>query len=300
MLSSAFFFFAAKWFFSLRSLQVLLESEPRYEQKQKLLKILQRLDSYSFVELSAKAVQTTDMIFNSLLSPRIWGMTYVTKAILIGFLVGVVSSYLAGLPLSKSLSEWLLLPASPTWRQMVIFPSVISGPVIFLVDITIAHLLCRWATKGRSSRALISLMAAILIAYVLLAVGTGLISFVGIFLMGSFFEPTFALNRIAVSFADPFSGSGNIARYGHYVSFSLLGVSGIISSLGSTIILFGANILRFFPSPIRTGVAAPLFWVLSVMRIFEKRGLNVRIGLFVWIGTPALVVIAILLKMQGF
>lgn len=300
MLSSAFFFFAAKVIFFLRALAPLLQQRDRQAQKTKLLSSLLSLKRMKFGELATKAIGLADKTFNTVGGSKILSIPYVVRCAVIGLGLGVLLSAFASVLIVNDFAQAVRVVQKPYWWQFIFLPSVLTATFLAPVDIVCAHLLVRWGKEGRTTRAYIALIAALPLAYALWAVGAGFAAIVGFLVSSNLFIPSFVWNRIVVAFFNPIQSSGSIQIGAHWFSYGLLAASSALSSFLVSAMFFAAALLRTFPAPLQRIVAAPIFWALDALNWLDRKKINVPIQVLSWAVAFLLIVCAVIFRLIGF
>lgn len=215
MLSSAFFFLAAKVIFFLRALAPFLQRRDRQTQKTKLLSALSSLKQMQFGELATKAIGLADKAFNTVGGSKIPSTTYVIRCAAIGLGLGVLLSAFALIFIATDFAQAVRIVQKQYWWQFIFLPSVLTATFLAPIDIACAHLLVRWAAKGKTTCSYIALITSLPLAYALWAVGAGLAAIVGFFISSNLFIPSFVWNRIVVAFFNPIQSSGSMQLGAH-------------------------------------------------------------------------------------
>lgn len=300
MLSSAFFFLAAKVIFFLRALAPFLQQRDRQTQKTKLLSALSSLKQMKFGELATKAIGLADKTFNTVGGSKILSASYVIRCAAIGLSLGVLLSAFALIFIANDFAQAVLIVQKHYWWQFIFLPSVFTATFLAPVDIACAHLLVRWGAKGKTTRTYIALIAALPLAYALWAVGAGLAAIVGFLVSSNLFIPSFVWNRIVVAFFNPIQSSGSMQLGTHWFSYGLLAASSALSSFLVSAMFLVAALLRTFPAPLQRTVAAPIFWALDALNWLDRKKINAPIQVLSWSIAVVLLVCAAIFDLIGF
>lgn len=300
MLSSAFFFIAAKVIFFLRALAPFLQQRDRQTQKTKLLSALSSLKQMKFGELATKAIGLADKTFNVVGGSKILSASYVVRCAAIGLSLGVLLSAFALVFIANDFAQAVRVVQKHYWWSFIFLPSVLTATFLAPIDIACAHLLVRWGAKGKTTRTYIALIAALPLAYALWAVGAGLAAIVGFLVSSNLFIPSFVWNRIVVAFLNPIQSSGSMQLGTHWFSYGLLAASSALSSFLVSTMFLVAALLRTFPTPLQRIVAAPMFWALDTLNWLDRIKINAPIQVLSWSIAVVLLVCAALFHLIGF
>lgn len=300
MLSSAFFFLAAKAAFFLRALAPLLQQNDRQTQKTKLLSTLSSIKQRQLGELAKNAIMLADKIFNLVGGSKILSGSYVVRCAAIGLILGMLFSVFSLVVIANDFAQAVRIVQKHYWWQFIFLPSVLTATLLTPIDITCAHILVRWGTKGSTTRIYIALISALPLAYTLWAAGAGLAAAVGIFISSTLFIPSLILNRIVVAFLNPIQSSGVMQLGTHWFSYGLLAASSALSSFLASAIFLVAALLKTFPAPLQRTVATPIFWVLDMLNWLDRKKINIPMQVLSWSITVVLLVGAGILHLIGF
>lgn len=300
MLSSAFFFLAAKVILFLKVLAPFLQKSDRQTQKTKLLSALSSLKLMNFGELATKVVALADKTFNSVGGEKILSVTYIVRCAAIGLVLGVLFSAFALLFIATDFAQAVSIVQKPLLCQFMFLPSLLTAIVLVPMDVTCAHLLVRWGAKGKVARAYIALVAALPLAYALWAVGAGLAAIVGFFISSNLFMPSFVWNRIIVAFFNPIQSSGSFQFGTRWFSYGLLAASSALSSFLVFVIFLAVVLLKSFSVRVQRTVATPAFWSLDALKWLDQKKINVPIKLLSWLLALALLFCAGIFRYLGF
>jgi hypothetical protein len=288
--------------FSLRALKIILENTPRTEQKKKLLRLLNNLRNTDLIVLGRKCVLVTEEIFSRFLGEKIGSPSYIIRTSFMGAMVGVLLALLTGAMLSSSASDllaWILSPRH-TWVKLILVPAVASGSILFVIDILFSHAMYRWLKKGDAKRIPWAFAMSMIAVYFFLAFGSAIYSVTSFFAISGFFSWPFAWNRFEVAILNPISGLGTVGSQGAYVTFTLFGIAGVVSTFSAGLLFLIVSLLRLAPMRIRNGLAAPIFWGLGVLRFFEVRKISLPVTVIIFSVVATLIAAAGILKLRGF
>lgn len=300
MLSSAFFFLAAKLIFFLRALAPFLQRSDRQTQKAKLLSALSSLKQMNFGELATNAICLADRTFITVGGSKIFSATYVIRFAGIGLGLGLLFSAFALAFIANDFAQVIRIVQKQYWWQFIFLPSVLTATFLAPIDMACAHLLVCWGARGKATHAYIALITALPLAYVLWAVGAGLAAIFGIFISSNLFIPSFVWNRIVVAFFNPIESSGSMQLGTHWFSYGLLAASSALSSFLVSVIFLIAALLKSFPVPLQRAVAAPAFWALGTLNWLERKQLNFPIQVLSWSIAVVLLACAAVFHLLGF
>lgn len=300
MLSSTFFFLAAKLIFFFRALAPFLQQNARQLQKAKLLSALSSLKNMHFGELATNAICLADRSFSAVGGSKILSTSYVVRFVGIGFGLGFLFSAFALIFIANDFAQAVRVSQKQYWWQFILLPSVLTATFLAPIDMACAHLLVRWGAKGKATHAYIALVTALPLAYAMWAVGAGLAAIFGILISSNLFIPSFVWNRIVVAFFNPIESSGSIQLGTHWFSYGLLAASSALSSFLAAVIFLVAALLKSCPAPLQRTLAAPVFWVLGTLNWLERKQFNYPIRVLSWSIAVVLLACALVSRLLGF
>lgn len=300
MISSAFFFAAAKIVFFFKVLAPLLQPSDRREQKLKLISVLSSLKQMKLEEIAVTAIHLANRGFNKAVGTQILSTAYLIKCVMFGLGLGLFISSLALMLVTSDVAQAMRVVSSRHWWQFIILPSIVVAGVLMPVDVACAHLLIRWSRQGGVFRAFAALVIAIPLSYFLWAVGTSVGAVLGLFVATNYLSPSFVLNRFVMALLNPVQSAASIQLGVAWFSYGLLAASSALSSLLISIVFLIAALVRAFPTFLQQIMAAPVFWMLDLLNILDRKKASIPIRIVSWSAMVLLFAIAVVLRSIGF
>lgn len=299
LITSTICFALAGSVFKLRKGSLLFDRNDRAAQKNKLLSNLRALRREPILGLAKQASRLADDFLCKVSGGYPLGSAgYFLRLCTSGILVGLAFCVLELSFFSQSIAHCLALVRSSGWQQNLFLPTVSVAAVNFPIDAFIAHSLIRWSMRGTAWRSVCCMVLSAAIAYALLAVGAG-IAFGTFLMVHGALMPSFVLNRAEVAFLHPWLSSGQISQGGRWISYSGVSAAGAFMGILSSLLFFGATVLKAFPERIRLIVASPMFLLLGLLGWFDRSGLNFPLRTIAYAGAIILVIFGVALLVLG-